>query len=152
METLKVKRLNEDAIIPTRNNKTDAGLDLYATEDVEIEPSRVSNNFIGVKVGRAKIATGIAVEIETGYGGKIVGRSGLAFNKDIICFEGTIDSSYRGELGVLLYNLTSRPYLVKKGDRIAQLVIKKCELPTPVEVDELSDSNRGEDGFGSSGR
>lgn len=152
MQTLKVKRLHEDAIVPTRNVKTDSGLDLYATEDIEIDASKVSNNFIGVNIGRAKIATGIAVEIEPGYEGKIQGRSGLAFNKDVICFEGTIDSSYRGEIGVLLYNMTSRPYQIRKGDRVAQLVIKKCELPIPVEVSELSDSDRGTDGFGSSGR
>lgn len=151
MEILKVKKLREDAIIPTRNHRNDAGLDLYAPEDIEIEPTKVSNNFIGVNVGKAIIETGIAIGIEDGYFGKIVGRSGLAFNKDIICWEGTIDV-YRGELKVLLYNMTSKPYLIKKGDRIAQLVISKCALPSPVEVDELSDSDRGADGFGESGR
>jgi deoxyuridine 5'-triphosphate nucleotidohydrolase len=151
MEILNVKRLNENATIPTRKYKTDAGLDLYASEDIEIDASKVSNNFIGVNIGSAIIHTGIAVEIKEGYFGKIVGRSGLAFDKNILCSEGTIDI-YRGELRVKLYNLSARPYQIRKGDRIAQLVISKCELPTPVEVTELSDSDRGEDGFGSSGR
>lgn len=151
MEILKVKRLNENATIPTRKYRTDAGLDLYASEDIEIESSKVANNFIGVKIGSATILTGIAVQIKEGYSGKIVGRSGLAFDKNILCSEGTIDI-YRGELKVKLYNLAARPYQIRKGDRIAQLVITKCELPTVVEVDELDDSDRGTDGFGSSGR
>lgn len=152
METLNFKRLHEGAILPTRNNDTDAGLDLYASEDVEIDAVKVSNNFIRVNIGSAKIETGIAVEIPKGYFGKVVGRSGLSFNHNILCSEGTIDAPYRGELKVLLYNLSSRPYQIRKGDRIAQLVISKCELPIPVEVNELSDSNRGADGFGDSGR
>lgn len=152
MEVLKFKRLHEDAILPTRNNEDDAGLDLYAVEDIEIPPSEVDNSFVGVRIGRAKVPTGIAVDIRTGFDGKIKGRSGLAFNKDIICFEGTIDAPYRGELGVLLYNLTGRPYQVRKGDRVAQLVINPCELPKPEWADELSFGIRGEDGFGDSGR
>jgi dUTP pyrophosphatase len=154
MEVLKVMRFegNENAILPTRAVRYDAGLDLYASADMEIPASEVDNSFVGVKIGRAKIPTGIAVEILPGFEGEIRGRSGLAFNKDIICFGGTIDSSYRGELGVLLYNLTGRSYSVRKGDRIAQLVISSCELPTPEWADELSFGARGEDGFGHSGR
>lgn len=151
MEILNVQRLREDAILPTRKYSTDAGLDLYAIEDIEIDASKVSSNFIGVNIGKTIVHTGIAVEIKPGYSGKIVGRSGLAFDKDILCSEGTIDI-YRGELKVKLYNMTGRPYQIRKGDRIAQLVISKCELPKVNEVDKLSDSDRGEDGFGSSGR
>lgn len=152
MDVLKFKKLHEDAILPTRNKHNDSGLDLYAVEDIEIPPSEVDKSFVGVRIGRAKIPTGIAVDIPDGHDGKIRGRSGLAFNDDIICFEGTIDAPYRGELGVLLYNLTGRPYRVRKGDRVAQLVINKCELPTPEWSDELSISVRGENGYGSSGR
>lgn len=154
MDVLKFKRLHDDieAILPTRNEKDDAGLDLYALEDTEIPPSEIDRNLVGVRIGRARVPTGIAVEIPVGYDGKIRGRSGLAFNNDVICFEGTIDSSYRGELGVLLYNLTGRPYFVKKGDRVAQLVINKCELPDAQWADELSYGARGEGGFGHSGR
>lgn len=152
MYHLKFKKLHDDAILPKRNNADDAGLDIYAVEDVEIPPSEIDRNLVGVKIGRAKIPTGIAVEIPTGCYGKTVGRSGLAFKKDIICFEGTIDSPYRGELGILLFNLTGRPYFVRKGDRIAQLVISQCDFPKPIWADELSISDRGEDGFGNSGR
>jgi dUTP pyrophosphatase len=152
MSVLKIKRLHDDAILPTRNNEDDAGLDIYALKDVEIPPSEVDKSFVGVRIGRALILTGVIVEITKGRYGKIVGRPGLAFNNDIICFEGTIDSSYRGELCVLLYNLTGRSYFVRKGDRIAQLVIKNCELPKPIWADELSIGSRGEDGLGSSGR
>jgi dUTP pyrophosphatase len=153
MDVLKFKRINdEEGVLPKRNNADDAGLDLYASADVEIPPSEIDKSFVGVTIGRAKIPTSIAVDIPTGYEGTIKGRSGLAFNKDIICFEGTIDAPYRGELGILLYNLTGRPYQIKKGDRIAQLVISKCELPTPEWADELSVGARGEDGFGHSGR
>src|SRR5690606_22206709 len=110
------------------------------------------SSFTKVYIGRAIIPTGIAVEIAIGFDGKIRGRSGLAFKQDIVCFEGTIDTSYRGEIGVLLYNLTGQPYHVRKGDRIAQLVINKCELPKPEWADELSFGSRGVDGFGSSGK
>lgn len=152
MEVLKFKRLNDEAILPTRNKEDDAGLDLYAVEDIEIPPSEVDNSFVGVRIGRATIPTGIAVDIPKGYDGKIKGRSGLAFNDDIISFEGTIDASYRGELRIRLYNLTGRLYQVRKGDRVAQLVINKCELPKPEWSDELSFGSRGADGFGNSGR
>jgi dUTP pyrophosphatase len=152
MYDLEFNKRHEDAILPKRNNTDDAGLDIYAVEDVEIPPSEIDRNMIGVKIGRARIPTGIAVKIPTGRYGKIVGRSGLAFNDDIICFEGTIDSQYRGELGVLLFNLTGRPYFVRKGDRVAQLVITQCDLPKPAWVDDLGITNRGEDGFGESGR
>ncbi len=152
MDILKFKKLHDDAVLPTRNNEDDAGLDVYALEDVEIPPSEVDSNFVAVRIGRAIVPTGIAVDIPTGYDGKIKGRSGLAFNHNIICFEGTIDSSYRGELGVLLYNLTGRPYFVRKGDRVAQLVINRCELWKSEWVDELSFGARGECGFGHSGR
>lgn len=152
MNVLKFKRLREDAILPTRNKEDDAGLDLYAVEDIEIPPSEVDKSFVGVRIGRATISTGVAVEIPKGRDGKIRGRSGLAFNEDIISFEGTIDPSYRGELGVRLYNLTGRPYQVRKGDRIAQLVINRCELPEPEWADDLSFGSRGSDGYGSSGK
>lgn len=152
MDVLKFKRLHDDAILPTRNEDGDAGLDIYALEDVEIPPCEVNKNFVGVRIGRARIPTGIAVEIPMRYEGKVRSRSGLGFNEDIVCFGGTIDSPYRGELGVLLYNFTDRSYFVRKGDRVAQLIINKCELPKSEWSDELSIGSRGDNGFGSSGR
>lgn len=152
MNVLKFKKLHDDAILPTRAHDSDAGLDLYALDDIEILPSEVSKNFVGVDIGSAKAATGISVEIPNGFYGMVVGRSGMAFKNHIHCFQGTIDSSYRGEIGVLLYNLTGHTCFIAKGDRIAQLIIMKCELPVPVEVSELSFGERGDGGFGHSGR
>lgn len=152
METLKFKRLHDDATLPTRNEDWDAGLDIYAVEDLEIPPCEVDISFVNVRIGRSEVPTGISVEIPKGYEGKIKSRSGLAFNSDIICFHGTIDSSYRGEVKILLYNLTGRPYYVRKGHRIAQLVISKCELLMPEWVDDLTFGTRGVNGIGSSGQ
>ena len=170
MNTIKFKKLHPDAIIPTRANPTDAGLDIYALEDIIIPPTesvrsatfkKLLNNpdkpyvlerYRFIKIGQAKIPTGLAVEIPQGYYGKVASRSGLAFKSGIVAFDGTIDSSYRGEIGVLLYNTTDKPYQVRKGDRIAQLIILPCALLDPVEVFELSESDRGTNGFGSSGR
>lgn len=152
MSVLMFKKLHPDATLPTRNNDSDAGLDIYAVEDVTIPASEVDSRVVGVNVGRARIQSGLAVDIPWGSYGKIVGRSGMAFIKDIICFEGTIDSSYRGGIDVLLYNMTSRPYYIRKGDRIAQLIVQRCDLSKPTWVNELSHGARGEDGFGKSGR
>jgi dUTP pyrophosphatase len=167
---LKIKRLQPDAMLPTRANLTDAGLDLYALEDVEIPPTH-RTKFINatkqfdecdipvytpeyhfVTIGQAKIPTGVAVEIPAGHYGKVSSRSGLAFKHGIFSFDGTIDSGYRGEIGVLLYNTTDKSYQVKKGDRIAQLLIIPCAMLEPVEADELTVADRGEKGFGASGR
>lgn len=153
MNQLKFKKLNPAAIIPTRANPLDAGLDVYALEDVVI-PETKTRHWQGFKtsVGQARIPTGIAVEIPPGHYGKVSSRSGLAFKQGIFSFDGTVDSLYRGEVGVLLYNTTDKPYEVKKGDRIAQLIVVPCAILEPVEVDELSNTTRGESGFGSSGR
>lgn len=139
------KKMHPDAIIPTRANPNDAGLDIYALEDVVIQPTIRS-------IGQARIRTGIAVEIPEGYYGKVSSRSGLAFKDGMFSFDGTIDSGYRGEIGVLLYNTTDHRYRVRKGDRIAQLLIIPCVVADPIEVYELSESHRGENGFGSSGK
>lgn len=138
---LKFKKLHKDAILPTRAKEGDAGLDIYALRD-EIIPS----------FDRQVFDTGIAVEIPYGYEGQIRPRSGLAFKNKLDGFIGTIDAGYRGEIKVILYNTSSKAYRVKKGERIAQLVINKIELAQPEWAEELSDSERGEDGFGSSGK
>jgi dUTP pyrophosphatase len=165
MKQLRFKKLHPDVIIPTRANPIDAGLDLYALEDVVIPPTmtglegRVMGNmergflpYLPTEIGQAKIKTGLAVEIPQGYYGKISSRSGLAFKSGIVAFDGTIDAAYRGEIGVLLYNTTDKPYQIRKGDRIAQLIILPCALLDPIEADELSTADRGEKGFGSTGR
>lgn len=153
MNQLKFKRLHTDAIIPTRANPLDAGVDIYALEDVVI-PETKTRHWQGFKtsIGQARIHTGIAVEIPPGHYGKVSSRSGLAFKQGIFSFDGTIDSLYRGEVGVLLYNTTDKPYQVCKGDRVAQLIVVPCAILEPVEVADLSDTERGISGFGSSGR
>ncbi len=140
MITLKIKRLNNSANIPTQATTASAGFDLYATEDVTLLPSK-----------RAKVPTGIAVEIPHGFEGQVRGRSGLA-SKGIWCHLGTIDSDYRGELAVILANIGEQSYKISKGDRIAQLVISALPKIEVAEVSELTSTTRGGGGFGSSGQ
>jgi dUTP pyrophosphatase len=138
---LKVKKLAPEAIIPTKANKTDAGYDLYALEDVEIPA-----------VNHKLIKTGISMAIPAGYVGLIWPRSGLAYKNGLDVFAGVIDAGYRGDVGVILYNSrVTDHYQVKKGDRIAQIVFQKIKGFNLIEVDDLDESQRGEGGFGSSG-
>jgi len=118
-----------------------AGLDLPAAEDYTLEPNEIRI-----------ISTNIAVEIPYGYEGQIRGRSGLAFKNNVFCIHlGTIDSDYRGDVKVLLHNMSNKEFEIKAGDRIAQMIINKIEYVEPVEKQELSDTVRGESGFGSTG-
>ena len=139
---LNIKKLSEDATIPTRGSEYAAGYDLYATADVSIDPGDT-----------VKIGTGLAMEIPNGYFGAVFARSGLATKQGLRpanCV-GVIDSDYRGELIVALFNDSVMLREIKKGDRIAQLVILPYFSYTFKEVDELSDTKRGEGGFGSTG-
>lgn len=136
---LKVKKLRESAVIPTRAHASDAGLDLYATEDDRLESGEV----------RA-IGLGLAFEVPHGYEVQIRPRSGLS-KKGIMAILGTVDAGYRGEVAVVLVNLTSDEYTISEGDRIAQAVINRIYLVEPTEVNELSETERGGKGFGSSG-
>ncbi|ARA72171.1 Deoxyuridine 5'-triphosphate nucleotidohydrolase [Kaumoebavirus] len=133
------KKLNSLAKIPTRATSGDAGLDLCSTEEVTIE--------VG---GRRGVGTGLAVAIPYGSRGQIHERSGLALNKGIAIGGGVIDCGYRGELKVILINHGTEPFSVKIGDKIAQLVIDVVNLGTPIEVETLDETERGEKGFGSS--
>ena len=141
--TLRVRRLDGRAQLPTRAFPGDAGLDLYALEDGVLGPGE-----------RASIRTGIAVEIPDGQAGVVLPRSGLAARQGIAIVNapGLIDSGYRGEIRVLLLN-TDRgtPFTFSAGERIAQLLLVRVEAPDVVEVDELAVSERGAGGFGSSG-
>jgi dUTP pyrophosphatase len=140
---LPVRRLHPDAIVPRRAYGGDAGLDLHAIEAVTLAPG-----------ARASVATGIAVAIPEGLAGLVLPRSGLAARSGIALVNapGLIDAGYRGELKVLLLNTDREtPCEIAAGDRIAQLVLIRVELPAPIEVDALPDSDRGEGGFGSSG-
>lgn len=142
MIELPVRRLREDAILPTQAYPGDAGLDLAACDRHEVGPGE-----------RAVIPTGLAVEIPEGYGGFVLPRSGLAANDGITLLNapGLIDAGYRGEVRVVFHNTDrGRTFVVEPGMRIAQLVV----LPVPgvilVEQEELAVSERGERGFGSS--
>jgi dUTP pyrophosphatase len=141
--SLRIARLDERARLPTRAHDGDAGLDLYALEGVVLAPGE-----------RASVPTGIAVEIPPGQAGLVLPRSGLAARHGIsvVNAPGLIDAGYRGEVRVLLLNTDrEQPFELAAGDRIAQLVLVAVELPTPVEVPSLTDSERGAGGFGSSG-
>jgi dUTP diphosphatase len=140
---LRIARLDERARLPTRAHDGDAGLDLYALQDAVLAPGE-----------RASVPTGIAVEIPPGQAGLVLPRSGLAARHGIsvVNAPGLIDSGYRGEVRVLLLNNDrEQPFTLSAGDRIGQLVLVRVELLTPVEVDSLTDSERGLGGFGSSG-
>jgi len=136
-----VKRLTEFATIPTRGSPLAAGLDLSAAYD-EVVPAR----------GRKLVKTDIAVKMEPNTYGRVAPRSGLAFKNGIDIMAGVIDEDYRGNVGVILYNTSDVDFVVKRGDRIAQL-IEECILKTTVtEVDDLDETVRGDGGYGSTGK
>ena len=141
---LPILKLKDEAILPSRAHEGDAGLDLYACESAHIGPGE-----------RWGVGTGVAVEIPAGHAGLVLPRSGLAREHGITLVNspGLIDSGYRGEVRVLLLNTDpADTFRVVEGDRIAQLVISPIAIAEPVEVAELSDSARGDGGFGSTGR
>jgi dUTP pyrophosphatase len=139
--TIYCKLLHKDAKLPVRANPLDAGLDLFSIESAVLHPH-----------SRAVIGTGIAIEIPPTEVGLVWPRSGLAVQKGIDTMAGVIDSCYRGEVRVVLYNTSSFPIEVEKGDKIAQLLIQPVVLCECVEVSDLEDTSRGSNGFGSSGR
>jgi dUTP pyrophosphatase len=141
--TIPLKKLDPSIEAPQAQNRGDAGYDLRSTEDVVIEPGE-----------RALVGTGIALAIPEGYAGFVQPRSGLAIKHGITALNspGLIDSGYRDEIKVILINHDPREaFEIKKGDRIAQLVIQRYESVDFVETDNLEDSERGLGGFGSTG-
>ena len=123
------------------NSIHNAGIDLPSAVDIILEANSAT-----------VIPTGISTAIPLQYVGLIRGRSGLAFKHGVIAFEGTIDSSYRGEIKVLLYNTSSTPYSIREGERIAQLVPIKYLVADLHKKDVLDETKRGTNGFGSSGK
>src|SRR5690625_4684250 len=169
MNKIGFKRLNDDATLPTKAHPTDSGFDLYASEDVIIEPGET-----------VIVPTSIAVELPRGYEAQVRPRSGVTAKTKLRVQIGTIDNGYTGEIGVIVDNdytdkyndlwqagyyrtggemyLNHRvkypvgTYLIRKGDRIAQLVVQALPEVTAVEIDDFTeDSERGEGGFGSTG-
>jgi dUTP pyrophosphatase len=159
---LKIKKLHEDAIIPDRSNPTDSGLDLYSIEDQIIYQGQQKMISTGIAIQLPKPVEMGVYPFELGvnfrqlvvWEAQIRPRSGLAKKKGITIVNspGTVDNDYRGEIKVILRNGGSEFYHVKKGDRIAQMVICPIVTPQVIEVDELDDTERGENGFGSTGK
>lgn len=134
------KKLDDNAALPTRGSAQAAGLDLYASVAALI-PAQ----------GFGSIHTGLAVAVPEGYYARIAPRSGLSAKHGIYTLAGVVDSDYRGEIICVVANQGNQDYAVAVGDRIAQMVIESIILPEPVLVEELSDTERGEEGFGSTG-
>ena len=137
---LPMKRLDAAATLPTRAHADDAGLDLYSLEDAELGPGE----------GRV-VRTGVSVAVPEGHAGLVCDRSSMA-KRGMKTAGGVIDAGYRGELGVMLWNIARAPQGVKRGERIAQLLIVPIATPAPVEVEDLGATTRGAGGFGSTGR
>jgi dUTP pyrophosphatase len=140
---LAVKLLHPAARLPQRAHPGDAGADLFSVEEVAIPAGE-----------RRDVGTGLALAIPAGHAGFVLPRSGLAFKHGIMVVNspGLIDAGYRGEVRVALYNSGAVPFLVRVGERIAQLVVQRVEEPEFVAAAELPETVRGEGGFGSSGR
>lgn len=142
--SVEFKKVDRDAVAPRYAHEGDAGCDLQSVADLVLEPG-----------ARALVPTGIAVSIPDGYAGFVQPRSGLAARHgvSIVNTPGLIDSHYRGEIKVILVNLDpEKPFEVKRGDKICQLVFQKVERAGFVEVDQLDETARGDRGFGSTGR
>lgn len=133
--------LDEGAKMPTRAHASDAGLDLYCVQSVIVEPHQSTT-----------IDTGVHMALDDGTFGQIVSKSGLNVKHGIVCCGGTIDAGYTGSIVVKVYNLSNEWYTFEPGDKIAQMIIMKYESPEMKLVDKLDDTERGNSGFGSSGK
>lgn len=150
--------LDEGAKMPTRAHETDAGLDLYTPIDIKVPSGDYlvlndGEKYVrgGVKIGSATIDTGVHVEIARGYVGFVKSKSGLNVKHGLTA-EGVIDSGYTGSIVVKLYNHTNKDYFFEAGDKIAQLVLLPIITPDLELVDSLDETERGDNGFGSTGR
>lgn len=139
--SLMFSKLSEKAIAPSRGSIGAAGYDLYAAHDVSI-PAQ----------GKAIVKTDIAVALPEGWYGRVAPRSGLSWKHHLDIGAGVIDSDYRGNVGVILFNLSHVDFDVKQGDRIAQLIIQRICTPELEEVESLDETTRGAGGYGSTGR
>ncbi len=138
---IQIKKLNKDANFE-QAHQGDAGIDLYTTKTTEILPGEIK-----------LIKTGIKIAIPEGFEGQVRPKSGLALNKGITVLNtpGTIDSGYRGEIGVIIINHGKEKFTAEKGKKIAQLIFNKIEMPEIEFVEELNETSRGDGGFGSTG-
>ena len=139
--TVKFKLLSESAKKPTKAHNEDAGFDIYSAQAGTVEPK-----------GWLDFRTDVAMQPPAGYYGKFASKSGLAMKYDIHSFHGTVDNNYRGGMVVRLFNYSEKPFRVEIGDKITQLVLIPYFVGTGEIVEELDDTERGENGFGSTGR
>ena len=137
---LLIKKLSPNAIIPTRASQGSVGYDLYSTEDTVVP----------CQCGRVIVGTGIAVGLPEDVYARIAPRSGLAAKHCIDVGAGVIDPDYTGEIKVIMFNHGSVEYVIKQGDKIAQMILERCETPPIEEVIEIENTVRGTQGFGSS--
>lgn len=135
---LKIKKLYENSVVPSYALPGDAGMDLFAVETKSVKQGE-----------RVKIPTGIAMEIPEGYVGLIWDKSGVSMNSGIKILGGVIDAGYRGEIMVGIINLSDTEFNIEKGKKIAQILIQKVEQPEVEVVEELTETVRGENAFGS---
>ena len=140
IELLKFKKLEPRATLPTRGSRAAAGLDLYSIEAVSLEPGQ-----------RAVVRTGLAVAIPEGFYGRLAPRSGLATKKGLDVLAGVIDADYRGEIGCLLINSGTERIELAENSKICQLIIERIVTPQAAWADELDNTERGAEGFGSTG-
>lgn len=140
--TLSFKRVHPDAVLPAYAHPSDAGMDIRSIEELTIPVGK-----------RALVHTGLVVNLPPAYEAQVRPRSGLALKAGVTVLNtpGTIDAGYRGEIGVILINLGESDFAIKKGDRIAQLVIAPVTQPIVVEATEIDETDRGAGGFGSTG-
>ena len=143
MQSIRVAKNSENAIIPTRGSADAAGWDLYASESILIEPR-----------GKGLIKTDITIEIPSGFYGRVAPRSGMSWKKHTDIGAGVIDADYRGTIGVVMFNHSSIDLNIEKGDRVAQLIIEKINM-NPLEVvnlENLTGTERGAGAYGSTGK
>eukprot|EP01117_Protostelium_nocturnum_P008416 TRINITY_DN3007_c0_g1_i1.p1 TRINITY_DN3007_c0_g1~~TRINITY_DN3007_c0_g1_i1.p1 ORF type:complete len:149 (-),score=60.43 TRINITY_DN3007_c0_g1_i1:82-528(-) len=138
---LKVKKLSADAVIPTRGTAFAAGYDLSSAHECVV-PAR----------GKALVKTDLAIAIPEFCYGRVAPRSSLAWKNSLDTGAGVIDSDYRGNVGVILFNHSDQDYQVAKGERVAQLILERIYTPSVVEVESLDETVRGEGGYGSTGK
>lgn len=138
---LKIKKLSQNAVLPKYAHEGDAGMDLFCSEEVVLKPNE-----------RAQIKTGVAMEIPDGYVGLVWDKSGLSHKFGLKTLGGVIDSIYRGEIMIGMINLSKEDYKFEVGHKVAQMLIQKIEFPQIIEVENLDETARGENGFGSTGK
>lgn len=139
-KSLRFKRLDPRALLPSRGSTLSAGLDLFCIDDLQIEPK-----------SRIRAHTGLSVAIPEGFYGRVAARSGLAAKHGLDVLSGVIDADYRGEIICLLYNTGDEPIVLPAGSKMCQLIIEQIITPNPAWAEDLEETARGAGGFGSTG-